>query len=247
MARKSAAFLVALACSLMPVRASEVQAAHWTHDNPFCGVLAAVAPLRDGLRYGLRLFSQQGVTLAAHVTLVSDTDAYDALVSESNLFGPRNDRELNPIVVTLPSKDLLKFFFVDSYSVDGGTKVTCPSYVFAIGSQVVGLDDDAEVISAQHVQSLGRLPCGQMYFPPQIGHQFEGIIGSYGDKRLTTSYRIFIDSAGQPIREELIASSGVVGVDTGALGTIQGHQFVPAKFLCTPVVGVIDIEMEYDP
>ncbi len=68
MVRKSAALLVALSGPVAAARAS------------------------DEARYGLELFTDHGTTLAAHVTLVSDTDAYDATVPDTNLLGPRARR-----------------------------------------------------------------------------------------------------------------------------------------------------------
>jgi hypothetical protein len=247
MVRKSAALLVALAWSFTPARAAVESSAHWKHDNPFCGVLAAVAPLADGTRYGLALFAEHGTTLAAHVTLVSDTDAYDVVVPDTDLFGPLQDRQVEPVIVTLPSTDKIEYYFVDSYSLDGGQSVSCPSYVFPIGDTISDWDGDDAVIAARHLQSIAKLPCGRLYRPAETGRDVGGIIGLYGNRPLSASYRVYVDSVGRPVREELVESSGVEGVDSTALGTIQGHWFVPAQFLCTPVVGELRIRMDYVP
>ena len=50
----SAAALFALA---LPARGADPPAAIWKHQNPFCGVLAQVAPTTDGSGYGVALFA----------------------------------------------------------------------------------------------------------------------------------------------------------------------------------------------
>ncbi len=244
---RAAALLVALACACIPARAADAPAAAWKYDNPFCGVIAAVAPLGNSGRYGVAIFAQQGTTIAAHVTLVSTTDAYDAALPDTNLFGPVTDRRMEPVVLTLPVKDAIKYYFVDSYAVDRGASVSCPSYVFPIDDPIADAPSDVAAIGATHLQSLGKLACAQMYRPPESGGQAGGLIGAFGNRPLSTEYRIYIDSNGHPVGEKLLASSGVVGVDSSALGRLQSHQYVPARFLCTPVVGEIDIRMDYDP
>jgi hypothetical protein len=123
MSWRAAAFPVALASVIAPARATDVSPAHWKYDNPFCQVVASVVPIPDvvasvnsvsgGVRYELALFTAAGELLAAHVTLVSGTDAYDAAVPDGSLSGPMEDRTLGPIVVTLPSPDRVAYFLVE--------------------------------------------------------------------------------------------------------------------------------------
>ena len=78
--------------SCAPARAADApvpaRSSDWKYRNPFCGVIAhsrRSAPIG----YGLALFAEKGTTLAAHVTLVSKTDAYDVSVPDSEPFGAR--------------------------------------------------------------------------------------------------------------------------------------------------------------
>ena len=247
MLSRVAAFLMALACSCIPARAADAPASNWKYANPFCGAVAEVAPIGTSGRYGLGLFAEQGTTIAAHVTLVSITDAYDVAVPDTNLLGPVDDRELEPVVVSLPAADSVKYFFVDSFAVDRGASVTCPSYVFPIGDTLSGSPDGAPSLAATHLQSLGKLACAKMYRPAESGKDAGGMIGHFGNQPLSTEYRVFVDSNGHAAGEKLLASSGVEGVDSSARGDLQGHQYVPAQFLCTPVVGEVDIRMDYVP
>lgn len=116
---RAAALLVAFIGTVVPARADD--GVQWKYDNPFCQVVAFVAPLPDVVasiapaggeaRYALGLYTPTGTTLAAHVTLVSDTDAYDAGVPEGNLFGAEGDRRSDAIVVSLPAPDRIGYFF----------------------------------------------------------------------------------------------------------------------------------------
>lgn len=244
--RTAAAFLVALLYSCVPARAADAPAPDWKYSNPFCGVVAAFAPIGDG-RYALSLFAEKGTTLAAHVTLVSDTDAYDVTVPNTNLSGPITDRQMKTLVVTLPAKDGIKYYFVDSYAADRGASMACPSYVLPLDDPVADAPPDVASIEAKHLQSLGKLACGAMYRPPGGGGSDLGVMGHFGNRPLSTEYRVFIDSNGRDVGQKLLASSGVDALDAAARGNLQNHQYAPAQFLCTPVVGEIDIRMDYDP
>jgi hypothetical protein len=71
--------------------------------------------------------------------------------------------------------------------------------------------------------------------------------GAYGGGRLVAVVRAYVDSNGYALREELAQSSGVEGWDKFALGAVGVHQFDPARFLCVPVVGQIEIKLTYYP
>lgn len=231
--------------------------AHWKYDNPFCQVVASVTPIPDvvasttptggGLRYVVALYTGNGATLAGHVTLVSDTDAYDASVPSANLSGPVEDRRLEPVIVTLPAPDRITYYFVDSYAVDRGASVTCPSYVFPIGATLSASPTGVPTIQAQHLQSLGSLKCGQVYIEPHLRGDLQSPVGTYGQEPLTAVARAYIDSNGYSIKEEIVHSSGVDGMDKYLLGAVGVHQFAPAQFLCVPVVGEMQIELRYSP
>ena len=242
-----AALLVAVGLSCVPVCAAEPAAPHWQFENPFCSAVAAVAPLADGSGYALDVAASSGTTIEAHITLVSAGAAYDAHLPDTNLSGPAGDRRSEPVVVKLPSPDALKYFFLDSYAVDRGTNVTCPSYVFPVGETISGSAADATVVPATPLQTLGHLTCGAMYQEPNAPSEAGGLIGRYGNRPLSVELRVYVDSGGRAIRQQVLSSSGVDGVDAAALGIVAQQQYRPAKFLCTPVVGELRIRLEYQP
>lgn len=257
MFRRAAVLVVALFAVFPRAGVADEPTSHWKYENPFCQVVAAVAPIPDVVasiaavgsqtRYLLDLFTPSGITLSAHVTLVSGSDAYDAAVPDSDLSGSTDDRKLEPLIVTLPAPDKVDYFFVDSYSVDRGAGVTCPSYVFTVGETLSGSPAGLRSIEAQHLQKIVPPKCGKVYADPGMRGDLLSPVGAYGGKPLTVVARAYIDSNGYSIKDEIVQSSGVDGMDKYMLGAVGVHQFRPAEFLCVPVVGTMLIELKYFP
>ena len=248
MVGRAAAFIAALASLAVGARAADLPAAPWKHANPFCDVIAAVAPIAGGSQYALGLYAARGTTIEAHVTAISASDAYDIEVADTNLSGAPEDRQSEPVIVSFSDGAAPKYYFVDSYSIDRGKSVTCPSYVFEPGDPVEGAPPPGVTpIFARHLQSLGKLACGKAYQPPGSGGQMESFIGSYGNRPLEVELAAYIDSNGQAIDERVTQSSGVDGVDKAAAGIVSIHHFAPARLLCTPVVGEMRLKLEYEP
>jgi hypothetical protein len=246
-ARRLAALFVTLASLIAPAHAADAPGAAWKFDNPFCNVIAQIQPLAGAPGYALQLGAASGTELDVHVTLVSDSDAYDAHLSHVHLSGAPNDLESDTKIVTLPNAQTINYFFVDSFAVDSGATVLCPSYVFPIGNDPTPFRIDSGATVARHLQSLGKLACGQIYRSPDLHGDLTLPIGGYGGRPVSTTLRVYIDSNGHAISEKMMQSSGVAGVDDYALGSIQLHQFLPARFLCTPVVGELLVQINYIP
>jgi TonB family protein len=222
----------------------------WSLDNPFCDVLASVVPSEKGGDYGLVLFTRTGIKVEAHVTLVGDGAAYDAHVPAANLEGDMTDRHTAAVIVRFPSATPLRYFFIDSYSIDGAPWITCPSYVFRSGS---GPNDDPmtglglTVVTPVVLQQLPPLPCGKIYTEPGIKKGFEPVVGSFGNRPHDVVLHVYVDSNGSEVRASVRQSSGIEGLDDAAMGGVQWTRYSPATFLCTPVVGELDMIMEYRP
>jgi hypothetical protein len=214
---------------------------------PIPDVVASIADVGGASRYALTLFTPGGTTLSAHVTLVSNTDAYDAAVPDGNLSGAPNDRKLEPLIAALPARDTINYYFVDSYSLDHGAAVTCPSYVFPVGRALSSAPTGLRSIDAQHLQKIAPPKCGKVYEDPEMRGDLTSPVGAYGGKPLTVVARAYIDSNGYSIKEEIVQTSGVDGMDRYMLGAVGVHQFRPAEFLCTPVVGTMLVELKYFP
>jgi hypothetical protein len=204
-------------------------------------------PLAGAPGYALQLGAANGRELDVHVSLVSDSDAYDAHLSDVKISGAPNDLESDAKIVTLPNGQTVNYFFVDSYAIDGGASVVCPSYVFPMGNDPTPFRIDSGATVATHIQSLGKLACGQIYRSPDLHGDLQFPIGGYGGRPVSTTFQVYIDSNGHAISEKMMQSSGVAGVDSYALGAIQLHQFLPARFLCTPVVGEMLVQLRYIP
>jgi hypothetical protein len=247
MVGRAAVLLVALFGMCVPARAADTPSAKWKYDNPFCQVIAQAARTSDGSGYGLALFAAGGEKVDAHVTLITQTDAYDADVNVL-LSGPPDDRQTGAVLVKLPASAAVQYSFVDSYVLDGNGAVTCPSYVFPLDDSTTSVPAGVEAIVAQHLQALGPLKCGHAYTPPQMRGDLQSPVGmNYGDRPLTVVARAYVDSNGYSIKEDIVQSSGVDGLDKYMLGAVGVHQFAPAQFLCVPVVGETEVELKYYP
>jgi hypothetical protein len=246
MSLRAAASLAALIALTVPARAANDPGPTWRYENPFCQVIADVSRA-PGAAYRLALFTARGTLLDAHVTLVSATDAYDAHLAGQPLGGPPGDRYSQPMLVKIPSADALRYYFVDSYAVDGAATVSCPSYVFKISDDIDRVETGTGSIDAAHLQAIGPLKCGEMYTDPRMRGDLSSPLGAYGGGVRIAVVRAYVDSNGYVLREDLVTPSGVEGLDKYALGAVGVHQFEPARFLCVPVVGEIDIKLTYYP
>jgi len=206
-----------------------------------------MAATSDGSGYGLAIYAAKGAAVDAHVTLISDTDAYDAHVASAVLSGPPEDRTSGTMLVKLPAPGAIKYYYVDSYTIDGGDVQSCPSYPNKLGEPIPAAPEGVPALAAQHLQSLDVSKCKELYRMPGLGGQLTSIVGSYGNKQLTVETRVYIDSNGRAVRESIVQSSGVEGVDQFAIGAIQEHRFSAAELLCTPVVSEMLIDLKYDP
>jgi hypothetical protein len=247
MFRRIGALFGTLTCFCAPAVAQDVSTGQWAHENSFCQAVAQIAPIDDGSGYGVALLAPSGTTISAHVTLVTDTDAYDANVQNATLTGSPNNRESEPILVKTPVATKVKYFFVDSFAIAGGQRQTCPSYVFEVRDGIADSPSGALIVGATHLQTLATIRCGHAYEPPHINGDVHDIVGTYGSRPLSNVAHVYIDSKGQPIEVKLTKSSGVEGLDQFTLGAIEEHRFTPARFLCTPVVGQMTLQMNYMP
>ncbi|HTA39517.1 MAG TPA: energy transducer TonB [Candidatus Acidoferrales bacterium] len=225
--------------------------AHWKFENPFCEVRAGLVPVESAIRgteYLVQLYASHGTRVSAHVTLIGAEGAYDASVPPTNLSGAPDDRRTDGIVIKMPQTTPIHYFFVDSFTIDGEAPYTCPSYVAPSGS---GPSEDAigglglTNVTATFLQALPDLPCGRAYIPPSSRKGYEPIVGHYGDKPRSTVLHVYIDSAGNALRATVSQSSGVEGLDDAAMAAAEYTKYNPAQFLCQPVVGELDMQMDY--
>ncbi len=225
--------------------------APWKFDNPFCEVRAGLVPVESaipGTEYVVELYASHGTRVSAHVTLIGSEGAYDANVPSTNLSGALDDRRTDGIDIKMPESAPIHYFFVDTIAIDDEAPVTCPSYVQPSGS---GPSEDSIAglgltnVTATFLQKLPDLPCGKAYVEPTSRKGFEPIVGHYGDKPRSVVMHVFIDSAGNALRASMTRSSGVEGLDDAAIAAAEYTKYNPAQFLCQPVVGEIDMEMEY--
>ena len=233
--------------------------------SPFCPVSAVVIPWdaatdepagdAAGTAVALGIFSEKGRVADVHVTLIGDAAAYDAHVSDVELYGRAYDRKSAAMLVTLPSKLAIRYAYVDSYALDGSAQTSCPSAVEAVNVWKAGASgdrpgrpDSRASIAATYLQALPALPCGKVFTPAKVAKaakDFKGI-GYYGAGDRTAEIRIYLDSKGNLLQSYVYKTSGIAGVDSYALLEAQATTYTPATFLCTPVVSDYLFSVKYE-
>lgn len=252
---KALCFAVALAMAL-PVGASAQPTASalptpppWL--DPFCTVSIgaiqwdtatnsrAVAESSNALI--VSVFSQSGNRVDAHVTLLSDSGAYDVALQGLALRGKNFDLFAPEILVELPKTMAIRYAYVDSYALDGRPAVSCPSEPFALppdpSEQFVAPNSSNPRVAAVFKQPLPGLPCGKMFSQAQVIKAAEPVYPvSFFDHTRTAEVAIFLDSNGNLIKTSIYKSSGLEAMDDAATDAAIRSKFKPAMLLCTPVV-----------
>lgn len=222
--------------------------------SPFCAVSVYAMPWKldasvpasepSSTVFRLKMRAESGGTLDAHVTLIGSTDAFDVHVSALALTGTEYDFSGKPLLVKLPAADTIRYAYVDSYSIEGGQSVTCPTYVRAVSvwkpdsaNDHIAPPAESDVLGATELQKLPALSCGDVYTQARYVKGSGNVhVGFYGNSQKMASVHVFLDSNGNVVKAYLYKSSGVAGVDAAALGSAEKSTFKPATFLCTPVV-----------
>jgi len=208
-------------------------------------------------RYVLELFANGRTDVAGAVTLITSDSAYSVAIPRSDLLrsAGSNDFYAEPILVAFDKPVDVHYAYVDQIGVDGAAPEACPTVVQQVhpftadaGNEFdVSIGGDVKPVNATFLQALPDLKCGRAYIPSGLPRGAGGVVGAYGNQRKSTVIRIYIDSNGIPAGASIERPSGIDGLDNNALGLVEHTRYEPAKFLCTPVVSEMSIEMEYNP
>jgi hypothetical protein len=246
-------------------RAGDAADTQW--GNPFCGGTVDVVPwdasddapskIAVSNRYVLQMVADGKTDAAATVTLITASDAYSVEVPRTQLTSETTGggHYAPAMMVTFDKPTDVHYAFVDAIGVDGADPAPCPTVVQAVepydttaenAGSMPHMSGGVGYVAAKYLQALPELTCGKAYIGPQTKNT-DAIVGHYGNTPRTTVVRVYIDSNGLPMNPTILQSSGVEGLDYSALGGIQASRFTPARFLCTPVVSTMIIDMEYKP
>ena len=266
MLRLLAAFSgLSLFLCLVAVPGRAATAGGW--DNPFCAGVVGVVPWngRAGAassqlssdRYVLALFANGKTDVAGTVTLITSDSAYSVPVARTALLRSAGSDNFyaEPILVAFDKPVEVHYAYVDQVGVDGAAPAACPTVVQPVhASNADGSNDfnvtfggDVKPVNATFLQALPALTCGRVYIPSELPRGAGAVVGAYGNARKSTVVRIFIDSNGIPAGASIERASGIEGLDDNVIGLVEHTRYTPAKFLCTPVVSEMSIEMDYNP
>lgn len=208
-------------------------------------------------RYVLELFANGKTDVAGTVTLITSDSAYSVPIARTDLLRARgsDDFYAEPILVAFSKPVEVRYAYVDQIGVDGASPAACPTVVQEVHPFIadasnefdVSVGGDVKPVNATYLQPLPPLGCGRAYIPSGLPRGAGAVLGAYGNERKSTVVRIFIDSNGVPAGASIERSSGIEGLDDNVIGLVEHTRYIPAKFLCTPVVSEMSIEMDYNP
>lgn len=259
--------LIGLALFLCSWSPGVAVAAPSTWDNPFCSGSVAVMPWNARAnapstnaasdRYVLGVFANGKTDVAGAVTLITPDAAYSVPIARTDLLrsGGSDDFYAEPILVAFDKPAEVRYAYVDQIGVDGAAAAACPTVVQEVhpftanaGNEFdVSVGGDVKPVNAVFLQALPPLACGKAYISSDLPRGAGAVVGAYGNQRKSTVVRIFIDSNGIPAGASIERSSGIEGLDDNVIGLVEHTRYTPAKFLCTPVVSQMTIEMDYNP
>lgn len=220
--------------------------------DPFCPVEVKGSPIATATDsrpasassdlLALSLVSQSGPSVDAHVTLLSDTDAYDVPLRNITVDGGKYKYESRVILVKLPKPATIRLVYVDSYAVAGGTEQTCPSDPLDLSHttplRLTSPPAQTPRIVATFKQTLPPLPCGKLFTFATVTKPSQPVFPLYWlDHSRTSEIEVFLDSNGTPIKTYIYKSSGIQALDASATLAALRSTYAPEQLLCTPVVG----------
>lgn len=238
-----------VAATIPPSAAPAATSPPWL--DPFCAVTAtarqidtSATPASDPSSNFLRMwiFAETGNRVDAHVTLISDTEAYDAFLQDVRLANDGERLESPSLLVALPKAMSVRFVYVDSFAINGGTETSCPSEPWDLsrGKPLQMPAPAAEVprVAAVLKQVLPVLPCGKLFSNATVIKAIPPVYPlAYFDHDRSVQIEIFVDSNGNAIKTSVYKSSGRPEFDNAATVSALRSKYSPPMLLCTPVVG----------
>lgn len=202
------------------------------------------------------LFTQvgsPGSSLDAHVTLIADDGAYDAALRVDRVDGKPFRLSSWLFLIDFPQARKVLYAYVNSYRLDGGTEVSCPSEPSAVEvSTPSGPQPLLEMVILPHVtatflQALPDLPCGKAYVPAEVVRAIDPVVSGQIPRPYTAQVEIALDSTGRLVKAWIYKSTGVPYFDSLALAAAQSAQYSPAQFLCVPIVSKYLFRADFQP
>ncbi len=188
--------------------------------------------------------------LDADVVLVTASSAYRAKLRKVALTRKGGVGWSGPILITIPSTQAVRYVFLDTVALGGGAPYQCPTWVQVMQAchactQPNRPRSPTATIAARFDQALPPLTCGKPYIQARALHALSPLTGFYGFRPRTAKVEVFIDSDGLLVKARVWKSSGIKGIDYAALGVAEAARYVPARFLCTPVVSNYLVVLDY--
>ena len=228
--------------------------------DPFCAVTAtarqidtSATPADDPSSNFLRMwiFAEAGNRVDAHVTLISDTEAYDTFLQDVRLTDDGEGLESESLLVALPKAMRVRFVYVDSFAENGGSEISCPSEPWDLSRlkplRMSPPAPQTRRVAAVFKQVLPPLSCGKIFSNARVLKVIPPVYPlSYFDHERRVEIEIFVDSNGNAIKTSVYKSSGRPEFDNAATVSALRSKYVPPMLLCTPVVGTYLFRADFE-
>jgi TonB family protein len=222
----------------------------------------SASPRMQQPRAAFVLESNTPSRLSGDVIVVTHDAAYDVKFSnlETQKDPPGERGVTSPILVTFPKPLAIEFAWVDQIGSDGAAPHSCPTEPFGtvlsnapnhgvkLPARIYSLGG-FHVVPAVFKMNLPPLSCADVYHPAQIvdwGNQETEFFDTSQGLHAAATVRVFVDSEGKAADVKVAQSSGSAIVDGAAVEKAAKARYSPAMFRCTPVVGSLMIDVNYE-
>jgi hypothetical protein len=191
-----------------------------------------------------------GSSVAAHVMLFSDTDEYDVTIPSQPLSGDKYMRVSQQFIVALPKAMHVRYAYVDSYQLRGGSVVNCITEPHAFYK---GIDSAAPLdikalttFVAGYKQALPAPICAKTYIHA-IVVRWQQPRSFQTTKMLHAKIAVFLGPDGLPAKSYVYTTTGVRDADLLALEAANRSSYIAADFLCKPVASELLFPVDFRP
>jgi hypothetical protein len=192
-----------------------------------------------------------GATVSARVIVFTPTNAYVADIPTLPLSGASPVKATPNFAIVSDKPIDPRYIYVDSYRLDGGAEVECPTEPAAFTGSLPAASSTPAPASALRFrltdeEPLPPLPCGaemkkasirKAVAPQEIDRSFAHI---------KVSVLVYIDAGGRLVRAYLLKPSMSNPDNNYAIEAAEHSTYFPATFYCKPVAGSYVFVADFD-
>jgi hypothetical protein len=245
----AAALMLVAAIQVARAQVTEpvLQAARPSDRDPFCATsvtATSATPLVAQLH-------AVGTTVSARVMVFTPTNAYVADIPTLPLSGTGPVKATANFAIVSDQSIKPRYVYVDSYRLDGGADVECPTEPIAFTGSVSATSSTPAPVSALRfaftdAEPLPPLTCGAEMKKASIRKAVapQEIDRSFGHIKVTVL--VYVDAGGRLVRAYLLKPSMSNPDNNYAIEAAERSTYFPAIFYCKPVAGAYVFMADFD-